>query len=127
MLEHMHGDVLGAVGHGGNPQVGPMRHECRHKRAIVAVRRQPERCGVLRQGWNQRVGKAAVRVDVHEQPLNTHAGKCPPHELAQRAGPRGLRLAGFPSDVETVALDTDVGVRRPPLLCARRYLMKLAG
>jgi hypothetical protein len=76
-----------------------MRHECRHERAIVACRRQAEGGGVLLERWDQRAGKAAVRVDVHEEPLHAYAGECTPHELAQRAGPRGLGLSGFPPDV----------------------------
>jgi hypothetical protein len=81
-------------------------------------------CGVS-QRWHQMPREPAVRIDVHQELLNTDAGKIAAQQLAQGRRAFGFTLTRFPTEAELATFNPGKGIRGEPLLRASGRLVKL--
>ena len=130
MLQHADGQAFRTVGHCPDAQVGPVRDQRGHERAVVLRWRQEQRgisllvCWVS-QWWPQVPRESAVRIDLHQELLNTDAREVAAEQLAQDRRAFGFTVTGFPTEAELATFNPGKGIRGKPLLHVGGGLVKL--
>jgi hypothetical protein len=107
-----------------------MRYRRGHERAVMLRWRQ-EQGGIslpvcwVSQWWHQMPREPAVRIDVHQELLNTDARAIAAQQLAQGCRAFGFTVTRFPTEAELATFHPGKGIRGEPLLRASGGLIKL--